>query len=63
LSEVHPNPFYIDIVNYLVHGRIPDGWTKNDRDKFSQLVKFFIWDDPYLLKYCFDQAFQMYSQL
>ena len=27
----------MDIVNYLVSGRIPEGWTKNDRDKFFTL--------------------------
>ena len=30
LFVVHLNPWYADIVNYLVSGRIPKGWTKND---------------------------------
>jgi len=33
-------------------------WTKNDRDRFFHLVKFFIWDDPYLFKYCANQVFR-----
>jgi len=48
LFVVHPHPWNADIVNYLVAGRIPEGWTKNDKDRFFHLVKFFVWDDPYL---------------
>ena len=54
LYAIHPDPWYADIVNYLVAGRIPKGWTKNDRDRFFHLVKFFVWNDPYLFKYCAD---------
>jgi len=54
LYVVHPDPWYADIVNYLDSSRIPEGWTKNDRDRFFHLVKFFIWNDPYLFKYCSD---------
>jgi len=45
-------------VNYLVSGRTPESWTKNDRTWFFYLVKFFVWDDPYLFKYYFDQVFR-----
>jgi len=45
-------------VNYLIVGRILEGWTKNYRDRFFHLVKFFIWDDHYLFKYCSNQAFR-----
>ena len=45
-------------MNYLVAGRIPESWTKNDRDRFFHLVKFFVWDDLYLFKYCYDQLFR-----
>ena len=45
-------------MNYLVTGRITEDWTKNDRDWFFDLVKFFIWDDPYFFKYCSDQVFR-----
>ena len=58
LYVVHPDPWYADIVNYLVAGRIPEGWTKNNRDRFFHLVKLFIWDVPYLFKYCSDQVFR-----
>jgi len=58
LYAVHPDPCYADIVNCLVAGRIPKGWTKNDRDRFFHLMKFFVWDDPYLFKRCADQVFR-----
>jgi len=45
-------------VNDLVAGGIPKGSTKNDKDRFFYLVKFFAWDDPYLFKYCSDQVFR-----
>jgi len=58
LYAVHLDPWYADVVNYLVASRIPEGWTKNDKDRFFQLVKFFIWDDSYLFKYYSDQVFK-----
>jgi len=45
-------------VNYVVVGRIPEDWTKDDKDRFFHLVKLFVVDDPYLFKYCFDQVFR-----
>ena len=41
LFIVHSDPCYDDIVNCLVSGRIPEGWTKNDIDILFHLVKFF----------------------
>jgi len=57
LYAIHPDPWYADIVNYLVASRILEGWTKNDRDRFFPLVKFFVWDYPYLFKYYSDEMF------
>jgi len=42
LYAIHSDPWYADIVNYLVSSRIPKGWTKNDRDRLFHLMKFFI---------------------
>jgi len=58
LHAVHPDPWYADVVDYLIAGRIPEGWTKNDRNRFFNLTKFIIWDDSYLFKYYFDQVFR-----
>jgi len=41
-------------MNYLVASRIPKSWIKNDKNRFFHLVKFFVWDDPYLFKYYSD---------
>jgi len=58
LYAVQPDPWYADIVNYLVAGKIHESWTKNDRDRFFYLLKFFVWDDLYFFKYCYDQIFR-----
>ena len=34
LFIVHANHWFVDIVNYLVSGRIPEDWTKIERDIF-----------------------------
>jgi len=52
---VQSNPWYANIVNYLVTGLILDGWNKHDRDRFLHLVKFYIWDDPYSFKHYSDK--------
>jgi len=58
LLMVQSKPWYADIVNYLVTGEIPMGWSKHDKNRFFSLVKFFYWDNPYLFKYCPDQIFR-----
>jgi len=46
------------LIQQLSCCRIPKGWTKNDGDICFHFVKFFVWDDPYLFKYCSDQVFR-----
>jgi len=41
LLMVKSEPWYADIVNYLVAGEIPMGWRKHDKDRFFYLVKCF----------------------
>ncbi|XP_059650629.1 uncharacterized protein LOC132296441, partial [Cornus florida] len=48
-------PWFADIVNYLVVGKIPAHWSKQERDRFFSQVKHFFWEDPELFKYCPDQ--------
>jgi hypothetical protein len=48
-------PLFADIVNYLVTGQMPSHWGQQDKFKFLSKVKTFLWDDPYLFKYCPDQ--------
>jgi hypothetical protein len=51
----NPTPWFADIVNYLVTDQMPLHWGKQDKIKFLSKVKDFLWDDPYLFKYCPDQ--------
>jgi len=55
IMAVSSEPWFADIVNFLVTGVTPTEWSKNDQAKFRSLVKNFYWDDPYLFKYCSDQ--------
>ena len=48
-------PWYADIVNYLVTGQLLEYWTKQDKANFFTEIKNFLWDNPYLFKYCTDQ--------
>ncbi|CAN6716285.1 unnamed protein product [Malus baccata var. baccata] len=48
-------PWYADIVNFLVTKRIPSTYTRHQRDKLRHDARFYVWDDPYLWKFCPDQ--------
>ena len=42
-------PWYADIVNYLATGQLPADWTKQDQYRFFAQVRYFFWEEPYLL--------------
>ncbi|CAL8135368.1 unnamed protein product [Prunus armeniaca] len=48
-------PWYSDIVNYIVSKQVPSTITRHQRDKLKKIARFYVWDDPYLWKYCPDQ--------
>ncbi|CAN6712700.1 unnamed protein product [Malus baccata var. baccata] len=48
-------PWYADLVNYLASKVIPSQFNKNQRDKLKYDARNYVWDDPYLWKYCSDQ--------
>ncbi|MBT0984639.1 hypothetical protein KJ032_26795, partial [Salmonella enterica subsp. enterica serovar Typhimurium] len=48
-------PWYADLVNYLVTKQVPSTLDKYKRDKLRNDARFYVWDDPYLWKYCPDQ--------
>ncbi|KAM1430793.1 hypothetical protein ACFX2I_046816 [Malus domestica] len=48
-------PWYADLVNFLVSKQIPSTLTRHQRDKLRNDSRFYVWDDPYLWKYCPDQ--------
>ncbi|GJY09170.1 reverse transcriptase domain-containing protein [Tanacetum coccineum] len=47
--------WFTDYTNFLVSKIIPHGLTYHLRKKFLDDVKYYIWDDPYLFKYCPDR--------
>ena len=55
LLAISKEPWFADIVNYLVTNQTPPNWSKQDRYRFLSQVRYYIWEDPYLFKYCSDQ--------
>ncbi|XP_062014166.1 uncharacterized protein LOC133730628 [Rosa rugosa] len=48
-------PWYADIVNYLVTRRFPDTLPRSNKERLKKMARYFIWDEPYLWKHCSDQ--------
>ncbi|CAN6583788.1 unnamed protein product [Malus baccata var. baccata] len=48
-------PWYADLVNFLVSKHIPSTLNRNQRDKLTKDARYYVWDDPYLWKFCPDQ--------
>lgn len=48
-------PWYADFVNYLVTKKMHNDLTRAQKDKLKSIAKYYVWDDPYLQKYCPDQ--------
>ncbi|XP_024195920.1 uncharacterized protein LOC112199096 [Rosa chinensis] len=48
------DPWYADIINYLVTKKIPEDFTRAQKDKLVKMAKYYVWDDPYLWKHCPD---------
>ena len=55
LSIEVSTPWYADLVNFLVSKQIPSTYTKHQREKLRYDARFYVWDDPYLWKFCPDQ--------
>ncbi|CAN6544087.1 unnamed protein product [Malus baccata var. baccata] len=49
-------PWYADLVNYLVSKHVPSELLKHQCDKLKKKARFYVWDDPYLWKYCPNQV-------
>ena len=52
IFRAYVEPWYVDIMNFLVIREMPKGRNKDDRARFLSMVRFFMSDDPYLFKYC-----------
>ncbi|XP_074298534.1 uncharacterized protein LOC141629429 [Silene latifolia] len=60
LALMSTEPWYAHIVNYLVLGKFPPGLTRHQRDKIKSDSKYYVWDDPYLWKFCADQVIRRF---
>ena len=58
LFSIFLMPWYANIVNFLVTGKMPLQWNTQEKKNFLVEVKKFYWEDPYLFKYCPDQNFR-----
>ncbi|XP_056688207.1 uncharacterized protein [Spinacia oleracea] len=47
-------PWFVDIVNYLACGAIPEDLTTQERRKLKYDARCYIWDEPTLLRRCPD---------
>ncbi|CAH9100957.1 unnamed protein product [Cuscuta epithymum] len=48
-------PWYANIVNFLVSGKFPPQFSKAQKEKLKMDSRLYVWDDPYLWKHCKDQ--------
>ncbi|XP_019179609.1 PREDICTED: uncharacterized protein LOC109174831 [Ipomoea nil] len=55
LSLHNIEPWYADIVNYLVSGQFHPNLNSQGKKHFLSKAKHFFWDEPYLFKICPDQ--------
>eukprot|EP00257_Ricinus_communis_P025114 XP_025012528.1 uncharacterized protein LOC107260976 [Ricinus communis] len=56
LFSIHNSiPWFADLVNYLVTRMLPNDSSRAQKDRIKSDAKYYIWDDPYLWKFCSDQ--------
>ncbi|GJU56476.1 uncharacterized protein Tco_1230190 [Tanacetum coccineum] len=55
------NPRYADLVNYLVMKTLPDDLSRAQQNKIKSDAKYYVWDDPYLWKHCYDQVIRRFG--
>ncbi|KAK8593995.1 hypothetical protein V6N12_046066 [Hibiscus sabdariffa] len=49
-------PWFADMVNYLVTGKVPTHLSRSTINKIKKESRFYVRDDPYLWKHCSDQV-------
>ncbi|XP_027356740.1 uncharacterized protein LOC113866049 [Abrus precatorius] len=49
------DPWYADLVNYLVASELLAYFKKHQIEKLRSEAKYYVWDDPYLWRMCSDQ--------
>ncbi|KAK8659148.1 hypothetical protein V6N13_029358 [Hibiscus sabdariffa] len=58
LTQKGKLPWFADMVNYLVTGKVPTSLPRSTINKIKMDSRFYVWDDPYLWKHCSDQVIQ-----
>ena len=48
------DPWFADLVNYIAEGFIPPDFDANDRRKLKHDSKKYVWDEPFLYRFCHD---------
>jgi len=56
VKGMFPEPWFADIVNYLVVYAIPPSFSKYERTKLKREAKYYIWEDPILWRIGSDQV-------
>ncbi|RDX98105.1 Retrovirus-related Pol polyprotein from transposon 17.6, partial [Mucuna pruriens] len=55
LQIAQSQPWFANICNFLVASTFPPGASKAYKAKLESEAKYYVWDDPYLWKFCNDQ--------
>ena len=54
MKITHEEPWYADLVNYLVANVIPGEYSYQQKKKLMHDIRQYYWDEPYLYKQCAD---------
>ena len=58
ILTIFKEPWYADIINYLVTRQLSTEWMKQNKYQFFTQVQYFFWEEPYLFKYRPNQIIQ-----
>ncbi|RDX73862.1 Gag-Pol polyprotein, partial [Mucuna pruriens] len=55
LQIAQSQPWFVDICNFLVASTFPPDASRAYKAKLESEAKYYVWDDPYLWRFCNDQ--------
>ncbi|KAL0400113.1 UNVERIFIED_CONTAM: hypothetical protein Sradi_2354600 [Sesamum radiatum] len=62
LATQEITPWYADLVNLIATHTLPNDLSRAKRKKIRSDAKYYVWNDPYLWKYCSDQIIRRSSE-